>query len=88
MRDRVLADVKAKRRLVGWVYEPQQVTEDWGRSFVQGVFTESWMRLRKPVIYELVAAYADHPDFHPEWKLIAEEPAEDKIRNRDQTRTV
>jgi hypothetical protein len=34
LRDRVLADIEAKRRLVDWVHEPQRVAEDWGRSLV------------------------------------------------------
>ncbi|MGW2082998.1 DUF6221 family protein [Streptomyces sp. NPDC001939] len=82
LRDRVLADVEAKRRLLDWVYEPQWIAQEWGRSFWQRVVADSWMDRRKPVIYALLAAYADHPDFHFEWKQIEDEPGEDAIPTR------
>ena len=59
---------------------------------MQSVVTDGWMRLRKPVIYQLVVAYADHPDFHPEWLPIEDEredePGEDQLRTRIQSHTV
>jgi hypothetical protein len=44
------------------------------------------MGRREQVIYPLVAAYADHPDFHPEWKLIVCEPEANEHRDRAQER--
>lgn len=78
LRDRVLADVEAKWRLMDWVEEyPRMVREVEGLTFWQRASRElcgDWSRkLRSPVIYELVAAYADHPDFRPEWLLIENE---------------
>ncbi|MET7733983.1 DUF6221 family protein [Streptomyces sp. NPDC005402] len=74
LRDRILSDVEAKRRLMEWVFAPQQELAEWEHSFAGGLFIKGWMRLRQPVIEQLVAAYADHPDFHPEWKLVEVEP--------------
>ncbi|MFD8685343.1 DUF6221 family protein [Streptomyces sp. NPDC059651] len=96
LQARVLADVETKRRLLSWMYEPQEKVGDWGNSFWSGVaaraITEQWMGMRRPVIEELVLSYADHPDFHPEWKLIEiadqYEPGEDKPSTRARARTV
>jgi hypothetical protein len=52
------------------------------------VVTDSWMRLRKPVIYQLVVAYADHPEWLPIEDEREGEPGEDKLRTRTQSRTV
>ncbi|MFD0404374.1 DUF6221 family protein [Kitasatospora sp. NPDC127116] len=87
LQDRVLADIEAKRRLMDWVDEyPRMVKDAKGRVLWQRLAGELYAGLsqdrRSPVIYELVAAYADHPEFHPEWKPIAGgdqyEPGEDK----------
>lgn len=82
LRDRILADVEAKRRLMDWVFAPQREMAEWEHSFAGGVVIELRMRRRQPVIEHLVAAYADHPDFHPEWKLIEVEPIEDESPTR------
>ncbi|MER6236511.1 DUF6221 family protein [Streptomyces clavifer] len=77
LRERVLADVEVKRRLLGWMYEPQEKVGDWGHSFWSGVLanaiTGQWMGWRRPVIEELVLAYANHPDFRPEWLSIEDD---------------
>jgi hypothetical protein len=82
LRERVLADIEAKRQLMHWVedcrWEPE--LEDlprWqGIALDFAVDAAARMRLgwRKPVIDYLVAAYADHPDFQPEWGPIEDEP--------------
>ncbi|MFJ2727776.1 DUF6221 family protein [Streptomyces collinus] len=82
LRDRTLADVEAKRGLMDWVFAPQREMAEWEHSFAGGLVIKQWMRLRQPVIEQLVAAYADHPDFHSEWKLIGVEPIEDASRTR------
>ncbi|MET9510785.1 DUF6221 family protein [Streptomyces flavidovirens] len=89
LRDRVLADAEAKRRLMGWVQEPhQRVAGDGERKFWENVIADAiantWMGRRAPVIYALVAAYADHPHFRPEWGLteFEDEPGEDKLSTR------
>jgi hypothetical protein len=60
---------------------PRRAKDNGGRVLwqrVAGDLYASYSRdLRSPVIYELVAAYADHPDFHPEWEPIeVEDPYE------------
>ncbi|MFJ8430485.1 DUF6221 family protein [Kitasatospora sp. NPDC094019] len=75
LRDRVLADIEAKRRLMDWVEEYPQALKDTERrvslhGLTRQVIAGVSQDLRTPVIYELVVAYADHPDFHPEWKPI------------------
>ncbi|WP_063754800.1 DUF6221 family protein [Streptomyces sp. NRRL F-2580] len=67
LQARVLADVAAKRRLMHWVEEYPRKAEDKGSAFLERVVARTSLSLRSPVIYELVAAYADHPDFRPEW---------------------
>ncbi|WP_327375840.1 DUF6221 family protein [Streptomyces sp. NBC_01216] len=78
LRDRVLADIEAKHRLMEWVDEYPRRAEDNGErapwqklagDLVAGISRDR----RSPVIYELVAAYADHPDFRPEWLPIEDE---------------
>jgi hypothetical protein len=73
LRDRVLADVEAKWRLLDWVHEPQRELKESERSPVGRAIINGWVRRRRPVIYELVAAYAGHPDFRPEWSPIEDE---------------
>ncbi|WP_328665604.1 DUF6221 family protein [Streptomyces sp. NBC_00322] len=73
LRDRVRADAEAKRRLMDWVEEmPRRAMANEARSRWQAfggeVYGDQSLRLRSPVIFELVAAYAGHPDFRPEWK--------------------
>ncbi|MEU7647493.1 DUF6221 family protein [Streptomyces huasconensis] len=67
LRDRVLSDVEAKRGLMEWVFAPQWELGKWEHTFAGSVVIKQWMAFRQPVIEQLVAAYADHPDFHPEW---------------------
>ncbi|ROP53305.1 DUF6221 family protein [Streptomyces sp. PanSC9] len=83
LQARVLADVKAKRRLVAWVEANFGTTwkanaEDQGLPFWQKTIVELIADVpeyfRSPVIYGLLTAYEDHPDFQPEWKLIDDEP--------------
>ncbi len=81
LRGRVLADAEAKRRLMDWVEEmPRRAAVSEGRSRWQvyggEFYGDQSRRLRSPVILELVAAYADHPDFQPEWKWLVGEPKE------------
>ncbi|MBQ0969196.1 hypothetical protein KBY91_15310 [Streptomyces sp. RK23] len=105
LRARVLADVEAKRRLLVWVEEnrftPLKAEAEarglpiWQRAIVD-VIAGVPEHFRSPVIAVLVAAYADHPDFRPEWRLIEEEqelgeeyePGDDKSRTRARGRTV
>ncbi|MCH0562196.1 DUF6221 family protein [Streptomyces sp. MUM 2J] len=101
LRDRVLADVEAKRRLMDWVDEYPRRAEDSGErvrwqklagDLVAGISRDR----RSPVICELVAAYADHPDFRPEWLPIEDEweldeeyePGAHESSTRRQGRTV
>ncbi|MFD9920628.1 DUF6221 family protein [[Kitasatospora] papulosa] len=85
LRERVLADVEVKRRLLVWMYEPQEKVGDWRHSVLSGIvagaITDQWMRARQPVIEELVLAYANHPDFRPEWL-----PIEDDVPMRHRSR--
>lgn len=73
LQARVLADVQTKWRLLDWANGPQRELKDWEDSFAGGVVIKQWMRFRQPVIDELVAAYADHPDFRPEWLPVENE---------------
>ncbi|MGV9698962.1 DUF6221 family protein [Streptomyces sp. NPDC003470] len=82
LRDRVLADVEAKRRLMDWVMEPPRVPDvggdlsRWGTlalDFAMDLVAAKRMDWRKPVIDYLVAAYEGHPDFRDEWKLAKDE---------------
>lgn len=73
LRARVLADVAAKRRLMHWVEEYPRRAEARGAAFLETAVARLSLGLRSPVIYELVEAYADHPDFHPEWLPIEDE---------------
>jgi hypothetical protein len=73
LRDRVLADVEAKRRLVDWALE-EEAPEDksgvfWEDAIMNGLISFRRWR-RSPVIYALVAAYEGHSDFRPEWKRV------------------
>ena len=95
LRDRVLADVEAKRRLIDWVEEiPRRAEDTEDRALWQKAAGELYARhsrdLRSPVIYELLEAYVDHPDFHPEWKLIEDEyeSGEYNLSTRAQGQTV
>jgi hypothetical protein len=78
LKARVLADVETKRRLLDWVEEYPRRLEDngelgrWMRTAGE-IVAESVRGRRSPVVYKLVAAYADHPDFHPEWLPIEDE---------------
>lgn len=80
LQARVLADVEAKRRLMDWVVANQGTTwkaeardlPAWQRGIVDVIAAVPEF-FRKPVIDELVAAYADHPDFRPEWLPIENE---------------
>ncbi|WP_189939364.1 DUF6221 family protein [Streptomyces aurantiogriseus] len=82
LRDRVLADVEAKRRLLDWVTEPPPLPEGeelsgwrahaWG--VLVGVAADWKVDRRSRVIYELVAAYEGHADFRDEWKLVDGQP--------------
>ncbi|WP_406431590.1 DUF6221 family protein [Streptomyces sp. NBC_01589] len=79
LRDRVLADAEAKRRLMEWVEEmPRRAMASEGRSrwqvYAGEFYGDQSRRLRSPVIFELVVAYADHPAFQPEWKGLVGEP--------------
>ncbi|WP_275404942.1 DUF6221 family protein [Streptomyces sp. SID10815] len=82
LRDRVLADVEAKRRLLDWATEPPELPE--GRDLagwrahawdmLVGVAADWKLDRRSRVIYELVSAYEGHADFRDEWKLIDDQP--------------
>ncbi|MFI6494708.1 DUF6221 family protein [Streptomyces sp. NPDC050564] len=80
LQARVLADVTAKRRLLRWVEAHEWKTlkaesrdlNIWQRAGVDVVASVP-QYLRSPVIYKLVAAYADHPDFRPEWRSVGRE---------------
>ncbi|WP_406402481.1 DUF6221 family protein [Streptomyces sp. NBC_00879] len=67
LQARVLADAAAKRRLMHWVEEYPRKAEEKGSAFLETAVARFSLSLRSPVIYELVAAYTDHPDFRPEW---------------------
>jgi hypothetical protein len=73
LQARVLADVEAKRRLIGWVEdypwwaeEIRQRGGQWQEAGVD-VVVQFLRDPRRQVVYELVAAYRDHPDFHRGW---------------------
>ncbi|MFD8072187.1 DUF6221 family protein [Streptomyces sp. NPDC059718] len=73
LRDQVLADVEAKRRILDWVLK-EEAPEDrsgvfWEDALMKGL-TGIRRGLRAPVLRELVQAYAKHPDFRREWLLI------------------
>ncbi|MFI1409382.1 DUF6221 family protein [Streptomyces sp. NPDC020707] len=84
LRDRVLADVAAKRRLLHWVHEIPWVVEGRPRSIVGSAVMSTIegvpLKLRSPVAFTLLVAYADHPDFHPEWQDLVDEPEQDDAR--------
>lgn len=75
LQARVLADVSAKRQLLRWVE-----AHEWKALKAESRDLNIWQRagvdvvagvpqyLRSPAIHKLVAAYADHPDFRPEWR--------------------
>ncbi|WP_416976915.1 DUF6221 family protein [Streptomyces sp. T028] len=85
LQARVLADVAAKRQLLRWVAAPE-----WKAWKSESGGLTRWQRvgvdlvasvpqyLRRPVIYKLVEAYADHPDFRPEWLPLEDERELDK----------
>ncbi|MFD4523284.1 DUF6221 family protein [Streptomyces sp. NPDC058470] len=77
LRDRVLADVEAKRRLMGWVQELPWSPQDRPRSIVEGAIVNAVanipLKLRSPVVFKLVEAYVGHPEFRPEWGPIEDE---------------
>ncbi|WP_241845893.1 DUF6221 family protein [Streptomyces sp. MJM1172] len=87
LRERVIADAETKRRLLQWVHEVPWVVEDRPRSTLEGLLRNAIagipLRRRSPVALTLLAAYVDHPDFHPEWKLI-----EDELEDESRPRTV
>ncbi|MFC8077806.1 DUF6221 family protein [Streptomyces sp. NPDC057307] len=94
LRDQVLADVEAKRRLMYWVEEAPWVAVDdnRGRTSLQDfgldLIARQQVRFRSPVIDELVTAYVDHPDFHPEWLPIEDESGGDRLRTSTQSPAV
>ncbi|WP_328443447.1 DUF6221 family protein [Streptomyces sp. NBC_00386] len=80
LQARVLADVATKRQIMHWVegHDWKAWKEEGGnltiwQSVAADLVASIPLYLRRPVIYKLVAAYADHPDFRPEWL-----PLEDK----------
>jgi hypothetical protein len=78
LKARVLADVEAKRRLLDWVEEyPRIVQENQQPALWRRVRAELAAGLsrdfRSPVVFELVAAYRDHPDFYSGWLPIEDE---------------
>ncbi|MFF5362962.1 DUF6221 family protein [Streptomyces scabiei] len=89
LRDRVLADVEAKQRLLDWVLEIPWVVHDKPRSILENAIMTAAagvpLKLRSPVALTLLAAYADHPDFWPEWRQGVDEA--DEVRNRRRERT-
>lgn len=93
LRDRVLADIETKRGLMLWVQEipwsvPDQPCSIWEDALANAVARVP-LRLRSPVVFKLVAAYADHPDFPPEWKPLVDqyEPDECKLSSRAASHT-
>jgi hypothetical protein len=78
LQARVLADVEAKWQLLTWVEEYPRIVQEnpqptlWRRARAQLLAGLS-QDFRSPVVFELVAAYADHPDFRPEWLPIEDE---------------
>ncbi|MFC4609754.1 DUF6221 family protein [Streptomyces maoxianensis] len=96
LRARVLADVKAKRRLVCWALDRPWEPEDRPRAVWQDALVNAIADIprgrRRPVIDHLVAAYDGHRDFHPAWRLVEDEPEDepggDKVRTRTRGRTV
>ncbi|WP_437010652.1 DUF6221 family protein [Streptomyces sp. enrichment culture] len=95
LQARVLADVEAKRQLVAWVegnFGTALKAEADARclpALKKGavhLIAAVPEFLRSPVIERLVWAYADHPDYDPEWGLIEyvheNEPGGDKLSTR------
>ncbi|WP_328683173.1 DUF6221 family protein [Streptomyces sp. NBC_00343] len=87
VRDRALADVETKRRLLDWVLTVPWDVEDKPRPLLERALVDGIngipLMLRSSVAFTLLASYADDPDFLPEWKLIVSE-AERATRNRSQ----
>lgn len=74
LRERVLADAEAKRRIMEWVEEmPRRAEASEGRSrwqlYAGEFYGHQSRRLRSPAVIELVMAYVGHPAFRPEWKV-------------------
>ncbi|WP_326733957.1 DUF6221 family protein [Streptomyces sp. NBC_01022] len=88
LQARVLADVEAKRQLLGWTTDPPRLPEVGDLSgwqahaweVVVGTVDARRLSKRRPVVDVLVAAYVDHPDFHPEWKLIEDNESREEER--------
>ncbi|MFJ4774312.1 DUF6221 family protein [Streptomyces uncialis] len=66
LKARVLADVAAKRGVLRFVEQMQQQTEH-GDFMVHGPAMIALSATALPLRH-LVAAYAAHPDFRPEWE--------------------
>ncbi|MGW0854153.1 DUF6221 family protein [Streptomyces sp. NPDC002690] len=84
LRERVLADAQAKRRIMEWVEEmPRRVAANEPRSrwqaFAQEIYGDGSLRRRSPVVIELVLAYADHLAFRPAWKVLLDEPQDEPV---------
>ncbi|MFD4835237.1 DUF6221 family protein [Streptomyces uncialis] len=80
LQARVLADVAAKRRLMRWVEDhmwkarlPDSKELPWWKGLLVEAAVSLPQHLRSPAIRTLVAAYADHPDFRPEWLAVDDE---------------
>ncbi|KAA0924272.1 DUF6221 family protein [Streptomyces apricus] len=89
LRDRVLADVEAKRQLLDWVltipWDAYEGSRTIVRQLVMGAIESIPLKLRSPVALTLLAAYVNHPDFPPEWKGLVDELAEDGARAQART---
>ncbi|MFE7762969.1 DUF6221 family protein [Streptomyces sp. NPDC057438] len=90
LRDRGLADVEAKRKLLDWVLTIPWDAYDGPSSIMQNavmrVIEGIPLSRRSPVAFILLSAYTDHPDFPPEWKYLVNES--DEHDTRTQARTV
>ncbi|MDX3712762.1 DUF6221 family protein [Streptomyces europaeiscabiei] len=90
LRDRVLADVEAKHKLLDWVLTIPWDVYDGPSSIMQNAVMRAIenfpLKLRSPVALTLLSAYTDHPDFPPEWKYLVDES--DEHDTSSQARTV
>ncbi|KOG46048.1 DUF6221 family protein [Streptomyces decoyicus] len=80
LKARVLADVAAKRGVLGFVERMQQDAEH-DDFMVHGPAMIALSATAFPLRH-LVAAYAAHPDFRPEWESNEEEAGPDQRLSR------
>ncbi len=59
----VMADIAAKRRVMAWYVD----SKEWGEQGHHDEYASDASGLKTALVL-LASAYAEHPDFNPEWK--------------------